>query len=126
MTEKNYIVIDQAANLEGGKRNVRSVVKTRSVQESAKETQPIKQRSADNSDPFSWRSNRFLASNSSLPPSAFIEIAVFVDKDLTEHMKTNFPDDTEKELVRFVLAMVNAVSNYILSALKRIKYYILS
>lgn len=40
----------------------------------------------------------------------FVETAVFVDKDLFEHMKTNFPVETERELIRFVLAMINAVS----------------
>ncbi|CAH1169956.1 unnamed protein product, partial [Phaedon cochleariae] len=40
---------------------------------------------------------------------AFVETAVFVDKDLFEHMKTNFPVNTERELIRFVLAMINAV-----------------
>ncbi|KAL1512738.1 hypothetical protein ABEB36_002278 [Hypothenemus hampei] len=39
----------------------------------------------------------------------FVETAVFVDKDLFEHMKTNFPVDTEREIIRFVLAMINAV-----------------
>lgn len=41
----------------------------------------------------------------------FVETAVFVDKDLFDHMKSNFPTDTERELIRFVLAMINAVSN---------------
>lgn len=41
---------------------------------------------------------------------AFVETAVFVDKDLFDHMKTNYPVDTERELIRFVLAMINAVS----------------
>lgn len=45
---------------------------------------------------------------------AFVETAVFVDRDLFDHMKTNFPADTERELIRFVLAMINAVSNFIL------------
>lgn len=40
----------------------------------------------------------------------FIETAVFVDRDLFDHMKSNFPADTERELIRFVLAMINAVS----------------
>lgn len=40
----------------------------------------------------------------------FVETAVFVDRDLFDHMKTNFPIDTERELIRFVLAMINAVS----------------
>ncbi|CAG9762316.1 unnamed protein product [Ceutorhynchus assimilis] len=45
------------------------------------------------------------------PTSAtvFVETAVFVDRDLFEHMKTNFPADTEREIIRFVLAMINAV-----------------
>lgn len=41
---------------------------------------------------------------------AFVETAVFVDRDLFDHMKTNYPIDTERELIRFVLAMINAVS----------------
>lgn len=42
-------------------------------------------------------------------PAVFVETAVFVDRDLYKHMTTNFPKDTERELVRFVLAMINAV-----------------
>ncbi|XP_039277174.1 A disintegrin and metalloproteinase with thrombospondin motifs adt-1 [Nilaparvata lugens] len=45
---------------------------------------------------------------STLSP-VYVETAVFVDRDLFRHMTINFPSDTEKELVRFVLAMVNAV-----------------
>lgn len=44
----------------------------------------------------------------------FVETAVFVDKDLYHHMRNNYPVDTERELVRFVLAMINAVSLFIL------------
>lgn len=40
-----------------------------------------------------------------------VETAVFVDKDLYQHMALNFPTDTERELVRVVLAMINAVSH---------------
>nr|CAD7577310.1 unnamed protein product [Timema californicum] len=40
----------------------------------------------------------------------YVETAVFVDKDLFQHMALNFPTDTERELVRVVLAMINAVS----------------
>lgn len=40
----------------------------------------------------------------------FVETAVFVDRDLFQHMRANYPIDTERELVRFVLAMINAVS----------------
>jgi hypothetical protein len=39
-----------------------------------------------------------------------VETAVFIDKDLYQHMTLNFPADTERELVRVVLAMINAVS----------------
>ncbi|CAG9795964.1 unnamed protein product [Diatraea saccharalis] len=42
-------------------------------------------------------------------PAIFVETAVFVDRDLYKHMIVNFPKDTERELVRFVLAMINAV-----------------
>ncbi|XP_045777197.1 A disintegrin and metalloproteinase with thrombospondin motifs adt-1-like [Maniola jurtina] len=42
-------------------------------------------------------------------PAIFVETAVFVDRDLYKHMTVNFPMDTERELVRFVLAMINAV-----------------
>lgn len=43
----------------------------------------------------------------------FVETAVFVDKDLFEHMKVNFPANAERELIRFVLAMINAVRDHI-------------
>lgn len=39
-----------------------------------------------------------------------VETAVFVDNDMFRLMANNFPADTEREVVRFVLAMVNAVS----------------
>ncbi|XP_053614475.1 A disintegrin and metalloproteinase with thrombospondin motifs adt-1-like [Plodia interpunctella] len=42
-------------------------------------------------------------------PAVFVETAVFVDRDLYKHMTINFPKDTERELVRFILAMINAV-----------------
>lgn len=45
------------------------------------------------------------------PPAVLnIEIAIFVDQDLYRLMTVNFESNTEKEIVRFVLAMVNAVS----------------
>ncbi|XP_069681720.1 A disintegrin and metalloproteinase with thrombospondin motifs adt-1-like isoform X2 [Periplaneta americana] len=46
-----------------------------------------------------------------LPPGApvHVETAVFIDEDLFQHMALNFPQDTERELVRVVLAMINAV-----------------
>lgn len=42
-------------------------------------------------------------------PAVFVETAVFVDRDLFKLMTVNFPKETERELVRFVLAMINAV-----------------
>lgn len=39
-----------------------------------------------------------------------VEIAIFVDQDLYRLMAVNFESNTEKEIIRFVLAMVNAVS----------------
>ncbi|XP_023022167.2 ADAMTS metallopeptidase stall isoform X1 [Leptinotarsa decemlineata] len=61
-------------------------------------------------DDFSY-SNLGRKKRESFPDGApaFVETAVFVDKDLFEHMKTNYPVDTERELIRFVLAMINAV-----------------
>ncbi|XP_068083520.1 A disintegrin and metalloproteinase with thrombospondin motifs adt-1 [Anabrus simplex] len=46
-----------------------------------------------------------------LSPGApiYVETAVFIDRDLFQHMTINFPTDTERELVRVVLAMINAV-----------------
>ncbi|CAG7828000.1 unnamed protein product, partial [Allacma fusca] len=43
------------------------------------------------------------------PSHLTIETAVFIDKDLFKHMKSNFPDDTHGEVTRIVLAMINAV-----------------
>ncbi|CAL4061236.1 unnamed protein product, partial [Meganyctiphanes norvegica] len=39
----------------------------------------------------------------------YIETAVFVDRDLLRHMDSNFPQDTEDQVIKFVLAMINAV-----------------
>lgn len=35
---------------------------------------------------------------------------MFVDRDLYRHMLDNFPEDTEEQVLKVVLAMVNAVS----------------
>ncbi|VVC24170.1 Metallopeptidase, catalytic domain,Thrombospondin type-1 (TSP1) repeat,Peptidase M12B [Cinara cedri] len=44
------------------------------------------------------------------PPAVLnLEIAIFVDQDLYRLMAVNFESNTEKEIIRFVLAMVNAV-----------------
>jgi hypothetical protein len=50
-----------------------------------------------------------------------VETAVFIDKDLYQHMALTFPADTERELVRVVLAMINAVS---LKSLHSCNYFI--
>lgn len=53
--------------------------------------------------------NEKIRKKRSLVPAIFVETAVFVDRDLHKHMSLNYPKDTERELVRFVLAMINAV-----------------
>lgn len=47
----------------------------------------------------------------------YVELAVFVDRDLFRHMAINFPRDTEREVTRVVLAMVNAVRKFSLPLL---------
>lgn len=48
------------------------------------------------------------------PPNMLnLEIAIFVDQDLYKLMAVSFESNTEMEIIRFVLAMVNAVSNII-------------
>lgn len=53
--------------------------------------------------------NHWLQRKARYPP-VHIETAIFVDSDLYNHMGVNFPKDTERQLVNFVLTMVNAVS----------------
>lgn len=43
------------------------------------------------------------------PKVLHIETAIFVDKDLYHHMAKNYPKNTETHIIRFVLAMINAV-----------------
>ena len=50
----------------------------------------------------------------------FIELAIFIDRDLFKIMSENFPVDTEEHIIQVVLAMINAVS--ILSRDKSIIY----
>lgn len=38
-----------------------------------------------------------------------IETAVFVDRDLYRYMVSMFPNNTERDIFRFVLAIINAV-----------------
>ena len=40
----------------------------------------------------------------------FIELAIFIDRDLFKIMAENFPLDTEEHIIQVVLAMINAVS----------------
>lgn len=44
-----------------------------------------------------------------IPQILYVETAIFVDKDLFRHMAKNFPKNTEGNLIRFVLAMINGV-----------------
>lgn len=39
----------------------------------------------------------------------FIELAIFIDRDLFKLMEENFPEDTEEHIIQVVLAMINAV-----------------
>ncbi|XP_011178053.1 uncharacterized protein LOC105209376 [Zeugodacus cucurbitae] len=56
------------------------------------------------------RRRRNIASGSTkIPQDLYIETAIFVDRDLFQHMSKNFPDNTESQMIRFVLAMINAV-----------------
>lgn len=55
------------------------------------------------------RSKRYISSTNKIPDELHIETAIFVDKDLFRHMAKNFPKNTEMQLIRFVLAMVNGV-----------------
>ena len=50
----------------------------------------------------------------------FVELAIFIDRDLFKIMSENFPVDTEEHIIQVVLAMINAVS--ILSRYKSIVY----
>jgi len=49
------------------------------------------------------------SSSKFIPDVLHVETAIFVDKDLFRHMSKNFPKDTESQMIRFVLAMVNGV-----------------
>ena len=40
----------------------------------------------------------------------YVELAIFVDRDLYKHMQENFPVDTDEHIIQVVLAMINAVS----------------
>ncbi|XP_055536789.1 A disintegrin and metalloproteinase with thrombospondin motifs adt-1 [Wyeomyia smithii] len=54
------------------------------------------------------RSKRQL-NTAKIPNVLYIETAIFIDKDLYRHMFKNFPKNTEANLIRFVLAMINGV-----------------
>lgn len=57
------------------------------------------------------RSKRYIStpSNRKIPHVLFIETAIFVDRDLFRHMMKNYPKNTEGNLIRFVMAMINGV-----------------
>lgn len=59
----------------------------------------------------SKRNKRYIASGSNrkIPHILFIETAIFVDRDLFRHMAKNYPKNTEGNLIRFVMAMINGV-----------------
>ncbi|XP_037942184.1 uncharacterized protein LOC119675069 [Teleopsis dalmanni] len=47
--------------------------------------------------------------NQWIPKDLHIETAIFVDRELYKHMAKNYPKNTESHVMRFVLAMINAV-----------------
>lgn len=58
------------------------------------------------------RTKRYIAtsvSNRKIPHALFVETAIFVDRDLYRHMAKNYPKNTEANLIRFVMAMINGV-----------------
>lgn len=59
----------------------------------------------------SHRTRRYITSggNRKVPHVLFIETAIFVDRDLFRHMVKNYPKNTEGNLIRFVMAMINGV-----------------
>lgn len=48
----------------------------------------------------------------------YVELAIFVDRDLYRHMQENFPVNTDEHIIQVVLAMINAVSYYEKSTMK--------
>lgn len=65
----------------------------------------------ENANATKERVRRYIASGGSrkVPHVLFIETAIFVDKDLFRHMAKNYPKNTEGNLIRFVMAMINGV-----------------
>lgn len=57
------------------------------------------------------RQRRYITSGSNrkIPHVLYIETAIFVDRDLFRHMVKNYPKNTEGNLIRFVMAMINGV-----------------
>lgn len=58
------------------------------------------------------RTKRYLSGNgniTAIPQLLHIETAIFIDRDLYLHMAKNYPKNTESELIRFVLTMINGV-----------------
>ncbi|XP_031616412.1 A disintegrin and metalloproteinase with thrombospondin motifs adt-1 isoform X2 [Contarinia nasturtii] len=57
------------------------------------------------------RRRRYITSGSNrkIPHVLFVETAIFVDRDLFRHMVKNYPKNTEGNLIRFVMAMINGV-----------------
>ncbi|XP_037036544.1 A disintegrin and metalloproteinase with thrombospondin motifs adt-1 [Bradysia coprophila] len=55
------------------------------------------------------RMRRRTSATEKIPHVLHIETAIFVDRDLYKHMAINFANDTESQIIRFVLALVNGV-----------------
>lgn len=57
-----------------------------------------------------WRGREETGTAAQGTKDLYVETSVFVDRDLYRHMLENFPKDTEDQVLKVVLAMVNAVS----------------
>lgn len=62
-----------------------------------------------NVDKVKKRMKRRISATEKIPQVLHIETAIFVDKDLYKHMAINFANDTESQIIRFVLALINGV-----------------
>lgn len=82
------------------------------IQENINDFEP-KRRSFDpnNNNTTHFRIKRRINSiqYSKIPQNLFVETAIFVDRDLFRHMAQNYPKNTEGNLIRFILSMINGV-----------------
>ena len=58
---------------------------------------------------FDTSTDNWMARRGTLKGKYFVELAIFIDRDLYRIMSENFPVDTEEHIIQVVLAMINAV-----------------